>query len=218
MAIKFFILLSLFFLLGCSPVENGNLSKTIKAFINTEKKPLKTFNRKELENINYPLIEARTNGVVTQILMLPLTIRGAYVNYSSGSGQQITMQGALISKTKGMDVNLLSLEVLETSPLLIKTKPELWITERKRIYGFLNPLNQIVNYEFTCKFTNMGVENLTIVEKKYSLLKILEYCENTENKFENYYWIDKTGFVWKSKQWISPKDIYAYINIINPLN
>ncbi len=217
--IKYLNLLFLIMLLtSCSNIFNENLSKTLKVFLNPTNNIIKTFNRQELKNINYPLIEVRTNGVVKQVLMLPLTIRNQFYNYTSGSGQQLVMHGAMISKTKGMGTNLVSLELNKSSPFLIKTKPNLWANETKRIYGFLSTLNSIEKYSFSCTIDILGKEVITIVEIDYNLTKINENCKSNETLFSNTYWVSDDGFVWKSKQWISPKNIYAEIYIIKPVS
>ena len=68
-----------------------------------------------LNHINYPLIEIKTEGILKQALMLPLSTRDGYVNYTSGSGQIITMKGAVV-RTNGMNNHLLSMETNENSP------------------------------------------------------------------------------------------------------
>ena len=83
-------------------------------------RPIKVFSRQELENIHYPLIEIQTNGILKQSLMLPLSQRDNYFNYSSGSGQLITMNGFVVSKTNGINIDLLLVQVTKESALLNK--------------------------------------------------------------------------------------------------
>ena len=40
--------------------------------------------------------------------MLPLSERNGFANFTSGSGQNITMYGATISKTYGLNVGMIS--------------------------------------------------------------------------------------------------------------
>ena len=67
-------------------------------YIDSKKtKEIKVFSKKELEEISYPLIEVKTNGILKQALMLPISNRNNITNYISGSGQSITIQGQLIT-------------------------------------------------------------------------------------------------------------------------
>ena len=42
-----------------------------------------------------------TNGIVKQIIMLEISSRNGKINYTSGSGQTLTLDGPNISKTNG---------------------------------------------------------------------------------------------------------------------
>ena len=178
-------------------------------------RPIKVFSRQELENIHYPLIEIQTNGILKQALMLPLSQRNNYFNYSSGSGQLITMNGFVVSKTNGINIELLSAEVPKESPLLNKIEPRFWPLKGNRKYSFLTHLNQIINYSFICEFKFLEKEKITIVEIDYNLLKITENCRGDLDSFENVYWVDDDGFVWKTKQWLR-NEVYADISVIKP--
>lgn len=220
MAIKcILIFLISFSLSACLDFNQERFQQTFKEFTSKENnKAIKVFNREELKGVKYPLIEIQTNGILIQALMLALTERENYVNYSSGSGQQLTMQGGLITKTKGMGTNLVSLAINKNSPFLIRQDPNKWPSNNFRTYGFLNPSNQIDSYIFSCKLIVKEKEIIEIVNINYSVTKVLEECDSQGKSFANLYWVSDNGFIWRSKQWISPKEIYAYTNIINPLN
>ena len=99
---------------SCSSIEkNSRLSDVFEMYKsqNKEKKVI-PITKEMIEKINYPLIEIQTNGILIQTLMLPLSTRNGIVNYTSGSGQLITLHGSLITKTNGMDVNLISLQII----------------------------------------------------------------------------------------------------------
>ena len=123
-SIIFFIIL--FLVSSCSSSSTlTDKAKIYKKFDKVSKTvPIKLFNRKELEFLNYPLIEIQTNGILKQALMLPISRRDNYVNYWSGSGQSITMDGFIISKTNGINIDLLSVELNNNSPLLNEKKPK----------------------------------------------------------------------------------------------
>ena len=116
-------------------IDRFEILKNINSM--SAEKPIKIFSRQELEYINYPLIEIQTNGILKQALMLPLSQRDNYFNFSSGSGQLITMNGFVVTKTNGINIDLLSVEVSLKKPLLKKIEPRLWPLEGKRKYSFL---------------------------------------------------------------------------------
>ena len=55
---------------------------------------------------------------------------------------------------------------------------------------------------------------MRILDTKLDIDKIIETCSSKNHTFENIYWLDRNGFIWKSKQWISPKNIYAEITVL----
>ena len=206
-----------FFIISCSSSSSiyERLEIINKFNSLSAERPIKVFSRQELENIRYPLIEIQTNGILKQSLMLPLSQRDNYFNYSSGSGQLITMNGFVVTKTNGINIDLLSVEVPKESPLLNKMEPRLWPLEGKRKYSYLTHLNQIENHSFSCVFKLHKKEKISIVEIDYNLIKITENCKGGLNSFENLYWVDDDGFVWKTKQWFRNK-VYADISVIKP--
>mgnify|MGYP001318252814 CR=1 FL=1 len=213
------IILVLFWILlsSCSSnqsiFENVNRIKSITIY--SEKKPLKSFTREMLNHINYPLIEIKTEGILKQALMLPLSTRDGYVNYTSGSGQIITMKGAVVIRTNGMNNHLLSMETNENSPLIQKTPVDKWPLSGKREFKFLNSLNQQTIISFDCRFETGHKENIEIVEYKYNLTLVREKCKNNNKQIINMFWVGKHGFIWKSFPWIGEGN-YAEISIIKP--
>ena len=149
--------------------------------------------------------------------MLSISSRYGYTNYISGSGQAITMEGAAITKTNGFDNGLISLELSKNSPIIKLTDIENWPSYNERIYGFLTPSLSIRNFEFSCNIEIIQKEKVIILEYEYLLTKTREICEGVQFNFENLYWVDQKGFVWKSKQWISPEGVFADLKILKPL-
>ena len=205
------------FVLSCSSSSSffERVEKIKNINLLSAEKPIKIFSRKELEYINYPLIEIQTNGILKQTLMLPLSQRNNYFNFSSGSGQLITMNGFVVTKTNGINIDLLSVEVAKNSPFLNRIEPKYWPLEGKRKHSFLTHLNQIKDYSFTCVFKLFDKEKVNIVETEYNLMKITENCKSDQKSFINVYWVDDDGFAWKTKQWLR-NEVYAYISIIKP--
>tara|TARA_E500000178_G_scaffold354267_1_gene422673 strand:- start:1252 stop:1917 length:666 start_codon:yes stop_codon:yes gene_type:complete len=218
MAIKLFSIIILFFSLqACSNLDSN--SKKIKFaidFFTFEEKPYANFKREDLDKIKYPLIEVRTNDIIKQLLLLQISLRDGYANYYSGSGQTLTMNGALVTKTNGFNADLISLEIQENSPLLVLTDLKNWNLFEQRKYKFVTP-GFIENLQiFNCDKNIESKTKINIFEKTYELTKITENCKNNTIEFQNIYWSDQKGYVWMSKQWVSKKEVYMDIRILNP--
>ena len=217
MAIKNFI--AIFIIIIFSSCSSSKDFSKLKTIYELYKNPnLQKIDRKitwnDIKDINYPLIEVRTNGVLYRALMLPLSTRYGYSNYSSGSGQTLNLNGSLVTKTNGMNLGLLSVEISQNSPLISFSPINEWPSSESRKYTFLTPMFSEITTAYNCIFTIDKIEKKIILEKEYELQKVIENCKNTEHNFSNIYWIDKEGFIWISKQWIGKPNIYADIKVL----
>ena len=203
-------------IISCSSIEdNSRLSDVFEMYKsqNKEKKVI-PITKEMIEKINYPLIEIQTNGILIQTLMLPLSTRNGIVNYTSGSGQLITLHGSLITKTNGMDVNLISLQIDPTNPLIQKEKIINWSKEKfLKTYQYLTPTFSIETLKFECKFENFVKDTIFILEE-IVLTKVTEKCVNNEISFKNFYWVNKEGIVISSSQWLNKFNIVANIKVL----
>ena len=206
----------LFILSACTSNKNlTNLNEIINLYKNQDNQyEVKSFTRSEFDNFNYPIIEVRTNGLLVQGLMLPLSERDGYRNYTSGVGQNLTLKGHHLIRTNGMDIFLNSSEIKNINPIANQTPINKWPKNSYRIFKILTPLFSEETVEIKCRFEILNKENITIVEKEYLLNHIIETCQNTLISFQNDFWLTDDGFIWKSKQWIPKKNIYVLINLI----
>lgn len=210
------LLIILFALAACTSKDNtSQISKIYSLYKGqNQNKELKNFNRNEFSNIKYPLIEVRTNGILIQALMLPLSERDGYRNYTSGSGQNLTLKNHHIVRTHGMNIFLNSSDVKNQNPISNIIKLDNWPKRLKREYRFLTPLFSEYKVEAYCSIEILEKEKLSIIGKDYKLTRIKEKCDYQNENFENNFWASNDGFIWKSKQWIPYKNIYIEINLI----
>ena len=211
------ILIVLFLLSSCSSNQSlfETREKLAHLFSVSEEKEIKSFSREMIKDIDYPLLEIKTTGILKQALMLTISIRNNLLNYSSGSGQTLTMKGATITKTNGFNNFLISQKLNENNPLINPTNLDEWPEKGFREFKFLTPYNDKKLIKLECKFKYLVEENIVIVQKEHKTTKIIESCKNNSLSFENYFWADEKGFVWKSIQWIG-FDNFAEISIIKP--
>ena len=218
MEIRYLIVL-LLLISSCSLRDNNtkitNLEKMLKNYSNNSYK-IKTLTRNDIKNINYPLIEVRTNGILKQAIMLPLSERYGISNFTSGDGQNITKHGAIISKTYGFNVGMISHTSGNKSHFIFLTSSQNWPNETTHEYKFLTPSFGSIDVFVRCKLDPVSEEILGL---SYQTTKFEEKCSNFDNDFINQYWVSDAGFVWKSKQWIgkdmsNEENVYAKLFVL----
>ena len=216
---KFFFLITTIAFASCSSQNNtGNISKIVDLYkTGNQEKEIKIFKRDELNQVGYPLIELRSNGIIKQLLMIPISLRGSFTNFISGSGQGMTMMGSFIIRTFGMDLDLISVNIDKKSQFATKIPIKKWKMKTERSYSFLQPSNKSIKHNFLCSLKIQDEIEIKVVEKKHKTFLVIETCRNNNNQFQNRYWVEKDGIIIKSKQWVSIKNIYLDTSVIIPV-
>ncbi len=194
---------------------NSNFSKTKEVlgyYINAEKNiEKKIVTTDMLKDFNYPIILVETDNIIKQMLLLPMTQRENYFNYTSGSGQSLTMQGALVTKTNGFNAYLISAKANENSPLTTLTKIVNWPLEDVINYSFITPDFQFENIKVKCKNKFSSKENVLILENKILLNKVKQRCSSKKGDYDNYYWVNDDGTIVKSEQYLIYPKIFIKV-------
>ena len=108
-----FVIIIVLFLFSCSSArDTSKLNDVIELYKNRNKEvEIVEIPREKISNLPYDILEIRTNGILKQGVFLLMTSRGTYKNFTSGMGQLLTFNGAILTKTNGLDVFLNSLEI-----------------------------------------------------------------------------------------------------------
>ncbi len=203
-------------MVSCSDSKSIEKINSILELVKSKQKELKVFSKEEINNFQFPIIEVRTNGLIKQVLMLPISSRYNFTNYVSGSSAILTMNGSMVSKTNGMNTYLNSVETDSSYPLLKPTPISKWVGNYNKKYIFLTETYGSKEVFFNCVFKEKIEEKIEILKKELLLIKFEEYCSNDNKNFKNLYWVSEQGFVWKSKQLVSDYNIFATITILKP--
>ncbi|OWJ71510.1 hypothetical protein CDV50_09810 [Haematobacter massiliensis] len=146
-----------------------------------------------------PLISAhveRTGGNA----LLALAGRNAGVDtYVSGDGSTLSFRGGVLVATRGLaGADLMSAEVPSRAVISAGTG------RHQRQMFYIDGDNQSYGRSFLCDLSNIGRENFVVAERSFATRHIIERCRSEEISFENAYWIDDSGTIRGSRQWVSP--------------
>jgi len=76
--------------------------------------------------------------------------------------------------------------------------------EAVRVHRYLDGNDQVITRAFVCTYARQTGQAATTLTRKFRATLVTETCNSTDLEIENQYWIDGSGTVRKSKQWVGP--------------
>ena len=182
--------------------------------------PRARLTRAKIEELDIAMIRGKVEGDTGRgTLLLARTVNGEFVSYMSQGRQSFTLQGGLITASRGVGHDLLSVKAAANDPVAHKTPPDDWPQTVSRSY-FLSGGNRPEGVELpvTCAFQKTRGMQIEIVEITYDLIMMVEQCKGEDAEFVNVHLADpESGFIWKSAQWLGPDQGMAEYEVLEPL-
>lgn len=174
--------------------------------------------REIIEAYGLALIRARIEGEEISNILTGTSLNDKYVTYVSPFRQTITMLGGLVTSTRGLGGDLLSVSHDVGDPITTPVPLESWPSTLTRAYRFpaVGPEGDV--QRVTCELTQDTPTTLTQVEVTYAVTPITEACSNDNIAFTNTYLAETlTGQIWKAQQWVGADVGYLNIDVLEPL-
>lgn len=177
----------------------------------------KPVTRAEINSADIATIRARLIEDKSPTFLFAASNNGGYVTYSSSLRQTITLRGSRVTGTRGLGWDLLSSTASTPDPLSRAIPPGQWPRQVRRSYEFPSdsPAGEIRSFD--CSFEFGGTQELVIVQQRHVGVEVSETCTGPTGTFENLHLADvSTGFVWRSIQWLGPRQGLVDIEIVLP--
>lgn len=142
---------------------------------------------------------------VSSILGIAET-NGAYVTWLSTDRTAFILRGGMLTGTRGLLQNLLAARVPDVRSASGQVR-------REHFYSGDNERSERAVY--ACDVTTAGRETLAILGRAYTARRVVERCKMDTGNFENIYWVEGSGKIRKSRQWVGPKVGYVTIEAVN---
>lgn len=168
--------------------------------------PSPVVTREMLAGFDDPLIAAAIPKYGTTGLLGIAERNGSAITWLTPDRTAIVTRDGVVIATRGLVGNLASARV-----------PDIH-TERgatTRDHYYLGPNQRSVRERFSCIIATDGSETVRIVGAAYATTRVSERCRSDDTSFTNIYWIENTGKVRKSRQWISTLVDYVDIEAVN---
>jgi hypothetical protein len=197
---------------GQKPELTDQLIGSLKTTMN-QRKTSKTpqaaalLTRAQVEQSTVPLLRLTVGKTNSQATAAELARNGDTATYLMGTGQAVYIRGGLLTGTRGLGYDLMSLEMPFRSINAAVGKGAY-----QRVHRYLNSEGKLVKRSFSCSAQLMGVGTLKQLDRSYAVRMVVENCLNDTVKFQNNYDLDRaSGKVWRSRQWVGPLAGYSLI-------
>lgn len=180
----------------------------------TSRAPL---SRERITQSGLAAVRARIEGEDISNVLSATSLNGTYVTYVSAFRQSITMHGSLITATRGLGGDMLSVSNSANDPIVVPTPPENWPAQISRNYRFPGVGPSGTTLAVNCALTRGAQSQITIVEITYDVITFVEACAGDGAAFTNTYQADaKSGQIWQTQQWIGDERGYLNIEVLEP--
>jgi len=174
--------------------------------------------RAQVDADNVALIRARLLKDPAPTLLRAATANGGYVTFASQFNQTLTLRGSLITASRGLGEDLLSVQTTANDPLIRPTPLANWPERVTRIYHLPGVGPEGREVRVTCRFEIDEALSIEIVEVTHVGTRVSEYCSGSGVVFENMHFVaNGDGFVWRSRQWLGPFQGLVDLEVIEPL-
>lgn len=122
---------------------------------------------------------------------------GDKVTWISPDGIGLTFRNGILIATRGFGDDLMAADVSDLNRGLSAGRLTV------RVHDYLDGEDQIVRRTFQCDLAGGGADTIEIIERSYRTRIIEERCRTRGGSFTNRYWIDGTGRIVQSVQFVS---------------
>ena len=173
--------------------------------------------RARIEESGLALIRANIDGDSATNVLSATSLNGGYVTYVSAFQQSISMKGTLITATRGLGSDLLSVADAPNDPIANMTPIANWAKSYERSYRFTGdgPAGRVITVQ--CALSSQAPMQVTIVEVTYDVTPFIESCRGDGVSFNNVHLADEDGQIWQSRQWVGEGLGILNIEVLEPL-
>lgn len=173
--------------------------------------------RAQVDRADVATIRARLLEDELPTYLFAASNNGGYVTFASGIRQTLTLRGSWITASRGLGWDLLSATSTRPDPLVTPIPPARWPDRVQRTYEFPAFAPQGVLDVFECRYEFGPARDIVILEVRHRGVEVTEICESPTQSFENLHLADvETGFVWRSIQWLGPKQGLIDLEVVEP--
>lgn len=157
--------------------------------------------RAQMQALGRPVVFVTVPRFGTAQPEVELAKNGAYRTYMGGDQSTVTLRSGIVTATRGLLVDLIGQNLSIAPDAMFKGSfPKTYTRTQRSLTGE----GVLATYTYNCALAPTEQdETLILFGAQHRVRQFSELCGNEKRAFQNSYWVDNTGTVWKSHQSVS---------------
>ncbi len=151
---------------------------------------------------NYILIQGQVLG--DPVLARRIAQNGLQETWLAQNGFSAVYRDGIMVATRGLGEDLIA-----ATPSGIRAALRAGGGTGQRVHDYIGDQNEIIQIAFECTITGGEIESVNLGLREESARKYAEICRSQRLQFENAYWIDASGEILTSLQFVSQASVYV---------
>lgn len=133
--------------------------------------------------------------------LAPVARNGDVTVWQTRDGITLSFRDGLLIGTRGLGDDLMSADVEGTQAMLRAPATDLY---HLHVRTYLGGEDQTLYRRYHCRETGRADSDLSVAGETRRTRRIEVSCTAPEGELTNIYWVDRSGGIVKSRQWVSP--------------
>ncbi len=133
--------------------------------------------------------------------LVRISSRGPIEIWRAEEGDTLTLRQGIVLGTRAFTPDLFSVEAALPSQWMDATRP----ATAERIHRYVDGLEQVYIRAYSCVFSETSRDELPLGAETLQLNRTDEDCYNATQSFTNSYWMNGSGQMVLSRQWLGPE-------------
>lgn len=131
--------------------------------------------------------------------VIRVTQNGSNVTWAAQDGVTVAFDSGVVSATRGLGSDLMSADLSDVVRAVYGGGGT-----AVRVHRYLDGEDQAFARSLVCQYQSAPGQTATVLNGSYTATLVQETCSSTDLTVKNSYWIDASGVMRKSRQWVGP--------------
>lgn len=201
---------------GPSPVTSMMMDQIRGEGAQAPAKPKPELTRAAVKATGAAMTRVRSETLDITSVAVAVRKNGRQITYAAPGQRYLVMLGGLIHSARGYGFDLEPIAVQALDPVAYPRAPRLWPRSFNRTYALSGRGPEGKQTTFTCTQAPQGNHTVRILGTNIATQRIDVSCESRDLTFVNVHFVDQSGVIWQSRQWVGQDLGYLEFDVLEP--